>query len=156
MTPHDYDPSGYDPSRAGSFEIPDTGPCRVFIEDATEKRSQAGNLMFELVAKVLEGQKGAGSRMWEYIVLEGSGAELADSKIGAIFDSCGVDPSLRRRVSAKSFIGLTGTVEVKHETRDGQTRARIAWWKRSDGPKVASPDAAPNADPPPEYDDIPF
>lgn len=121
--PYTYDPKDYDPE--GGFTLPEIGPHRVRIIEAEERRSKGGNQMMEITAEIINGAA-KGSRLWEYIVYN----EYAGSKFGQILHACGKDPSVKRELKAQMFIGLEGTVQVKHETYEGQKRAKIHYWIR--------------------------
>ena len=118
-----YNPNDYDPER--SFAIPEIGPTRVKIVEAKEKTSHSGNEMMELTLEILEGIA-KGSKLWDYVVYN----QYAGAKFGSILHSCGKDPTVKRNISTSLLIGLEGVVEVKHETYEGNKRAKVNYWRR--------------------------
>lgn len=115
------------------FQIPPVGPCRVRIEEASEKVSKnSGNPMMEVICKVLTGP-GVNSRLWQYIVYN----DYATRAFGDIIRACGMDPSVDRNITPELLVGLTGEVQVKHEVTDGQTRAKIGYWRKPDPDHVS-------------------
>ena len=117
----------YDEVKA--WELPSVGQHIVEIEEATEEMSSAGNQMMVLVCKVLDGV-GKGSRLWEYIVYN----EYADNRFGAILHACEQDSQSKRNISPANLVGLRGGVIIKHESWQGEKKAKIAYWKLLDMP----------------------
>lgn len=104
-----------------SNPIPPVGEYDVKIVECNEKVSQAGNDMLELVCQ-LKGD--IQYRVWEYIV---SGNEFAPARIREILESIGkYTPGMK--VTAATFRNAEGRLKIKHETKDGKTRARVNYW----------------------------
>ena len=142
-----YNPDGYDEKRG--FSVPAIGPHEVQIVDVTEKKSNSNNPMMEIVAEIISGES-KGSKLWEYIVYN----EYADSKFGQILHACGKDPSVKREMSANLFMGLTATIQIKHETYQGEKRAKIHYWIASE--ETTAPENENQEPPAPVEDDVPF
>lgn len=146
--------NGADWSPPGEFELPEPGPCRVEIIECNQKESRSGNQMLEVKAIVCDGQVGSGAHLWDYIVL---GSSFTNNKLCAILEACGARPEGQAELLPHDFVGLKGEVQVKHEVYEGQTRAKIAYWrcKPKESASSANSDVSPDGviD---EDDDIPF
>lgn len=119
-----FDRENYTPPPRG-FELPPEGPAEVGIIECQERQSSSGNPMLEIKCVVEDGQRGAGAHLWHYIVLNN---QYSISNIGAVLESCRELPEGQAELHAMDFIGLRGTVEIRHEEYQGQDRAKIAWW----------------------------
>ena len=129
---YEYNPAGYDPDKAGAeWELPTAGENRKvrILKDGTKdsKSKSSGNPQIELKMEVLENQQGAGCHLYQYIVMNN---EWTDQNIGSLLASCGMNPTQGMRISASTFIGKVATVRVKHDTYQGKTRAKVAWFVR--------------------------
>ena len=117
-----FQPQNY---RETSFEAPTPGQCKVTIIDADDKLSKKGADMIELVCTVNAGQKGAGYKLFDYVVDN----EWKDSRIGNILLACGkAMPTVDTDITAEMFKGLTGTVMLKEEEYQGTKRPKIWYW----------------------------
>lgn len=136
-----FQPSNY---RESGFEAPALGPCKVTISETDDKLSKKGNDMIELVCVVNSGQKGAGYKLFDYIV----DGEYKDSKIGNILLSCGrTMPTVDTDITAEMFKGLSGTVMLKEDEFQGVKRQKIWYWM---APAVVAAEAQK------KEDNIPF
>lgn len=128
-----------------SFGVPPVGEYDVKIVEAREKISQSsGKDMIELELEIINSQvKG---KFWVYIVDD----QYADQRIYEIFSSAG--KPVPATITSKSFIGLVGRVKVKHETANGEQRAKVNYWLKAKNPTVA----ASGNEAPKSTDNIPF
>lgn len=133
-----------------SFEIIPVGEYEVRITEANEKISQSsGKDMIELVVQPTD-EKIKG-KLWEYIVDN----EYAQQRIHDILSSCGCPPSRGQQINSRTFLNKVGRIKVKHETRNGETKARINYWL-SPKPGEAAPAAPPAEEGALSPNDIPF
>ena len=115
------------------------------IIKSTEKISKSsGNNMIELEIDTGRGH------LWDYLV---EGGKNTGSRIREILESCGkYKPGMQ--INSATFQNLIGRVMVKHETKDGETRAKINSWIKTK-PGTAPAPAAENSTPA-NPDEIPF
>ena len=131
-TAYEYNPAGYDPDKAGAeWELPTAGEnrkVRILKEGTKDSKSKSsGNPMIELKLEVLENQQGAGCYLYHYVVMNN---EWTDQNIGSILASCGMNPTKGMRISAATFVGKVAVVRIKHDTHEGKTHAKVAWFVR--------------------------
>ena len=114
-----YDPADFSEKEYGLIPA---GKYRVRIEKAEEKKSQAGNLMIELTLSV----SGYNSKLWYYIVLDGSSEEKkkeTNQKLGTVFNSFNIPDNT---MDLSVWEGKVGGVKVRHsEGNDGEKRAEV-------------------------------
>ena len=101
------------------------GEHRVRIASAEETVSSKGNQMIKLVLDV----SGYNSTIWHYVVFMEDNQKLTNQKLGEIFNSFGIQPG---NLNAVSWIGKVGAAKVKHETNEGTTNAKIAYFIAKD------------------------
>lgn len=150
-----YDPSQYEEK---NFEIIPVGDYRARIADVVEKTFNSGNPGYEITLDI----NGHNSKMWLYLVLDASNPAQTNQRIGDFFNSFGItNPAMG---TGKQWIGAVGAVRVKHETYNGENRAKVAYvisrsrqdklepWK-SNGSATTAPAAAATVEIP---DELPF
>jgi hypothetical protein len=101
------------------------GEHRVRIASAAEGVSQPGNQKIELVLDV----SGYNSRIWHNIVFLTDKPELTNQKLGEFFNSFGIQPG---NLNTMSWIGKVGAAKVKHDTYNGETNAKVAYFIAKD------------------------
>lgn len=115
----------YDKPR--NYELPVPGPCKVKIIDAEETVSQSGNPMVKLKCEVVRGQIGQGHNLFDYVVDNPAVPEQFNTKTGSIFRSC-LTPIDDGDITYQSFIGMEGTVMIRHEDYKGMPTAKLYYW----------------------------
>lgn len=138
----DYEEKDYSP-------IP-VGDHRVRIASVAEKKFSSGNEGFEIVLDVSD----YNSSLWLYMVLMPDNEKLTNQKLGAFFDSFGInDHNLN---NYKQWVGKTGGVRVKHEEYNGDMTAKVHYclskkkqetlpqWKEMRTEKLTNNATAPN------------
>ena len=108
-----------------SFKPIPVGDHRVRIQSAEEQVSQAGNQMIKLVLDV----SGYNSTIWHWIVFMPDKKELTNQKLGEFWNSFGIQQG---NFNLQSWVGKVGAAKVKHETRDGNENAKIAYFISKD------------------------
>lgn len=101
------------------------GEHRVRIASAEETVSNGGNPMIKLVLDV----SGYNSTIWHYVVFMADNQKLTNQKLGEIFNSFGIQPG---NLNTMSWIGKVGAAKVKHDTYNGETNAKIAYFIAKD------------------------
>ena len=108
-----------------NFKPIPVGDHRVRIQSAEEQTSQAGNQMIKLVLDV----SGYTSTIWHWIVFMPDKKELTNQKLGEFWNSFGIQQG---NFNLQSWVGKVGAAKVKHETRDGNENAKIAYFISKD------------------------
>lgn len=108
-----------------SFKPIPVGDHRMRIASAEEQTSQAGNQMIKLVLAV----SGYNSTIWHWIVFMPDKKELTNQKLGELWNSFGIQQG---NFNLQSWVGKVGAAKVKHETRDGNENAKIAYFISKD------------------------
>lgn len=96
------------------------GDYRVRISSATAKVSKSGNDMIEVVLDV-SGQNGS---LWYYIVFMTDNTKLTNTKLAEFWDCFDIP---KGNLEPSGWVGKVGGCRVKHEQRDGQPQAKIAY-----------------------------
>lgn len=104
-----------------SFRPIPAGDYRVRIASAEEQVSSAGNQMIKLVLNV----SGYNSTIWHWIVFMPDRKELTNQKLGEFWNSFGIQQG---NFNLQSWVGKVGAAKVKHESRDGNESAKIAYF----------------------------
>ena len=108
-----------------SFKPIPIGDYRVRIASAEEQVSSAGNQMVKLVLEV----SGYSSTIWHWIVFMPDNQKLTNQKLGEFWNSFGIQQG---NFNLQSWIGKVGAAKVKHESRDGNENAKIAYFISKD------------------------
>ena len=108
-----------------AFKPIPVGDHRVRIASAEEQTSSAGNQMIKLVLDV----SGYNSTIWHFIVFMPDKKELTNQKLGELWNSFGIPQG---NFNLNSWVGKVGAAKVKHETRDGNENAKIAYFISKD------------------------
>lgn len=108
-----------------SFRPIPVGDHRVRIASAEEQTSQAGNQMIKLVLDV----SGYNSTIWHWVVFMPDKKELTNQKLGELWNSFGIQQG---NFNLQSWVGKVGAAKVKHEARNGETNAKIAYFISKD------------------------
>lgn len=108
-----------------SFKPIPVGDHRVRISSAEEQVSNAGNQMIKLVLEV----SGYSSTIWHYIVFMPDKKEFTNQKLGELWNSFGIQQG---NFNLQSWVGKVGAAKVKHEQRDGNESAKIAYFISKD------------------------
>jgi hypothetical protein len=108
-----------------NFKPIPVGDHRVRIAEAEEQTSNAGNQMIKLVLNV----SGYSTTIWHYVVFMPDRKELTNQKLGELWNSFGIQQG---NFNLQSWIGKVGAAKVKHEERDGETSAKIAYFINKD------------------------
>ena len=104
------------------FSIIPEGNHRMRISDVNEKTFRSGNTGFEIVFEV----SGYSSKLWYYLVLNPEEVEQTNQRIGAFFNSFGINDV--QLGNGKHWIGKVGAASVKHESYNGKTSAKIHYF----------------------------
>lgn len=151
-----FDPSQY---KETNFSIIPVGDYRARVADVTEKNFSTGKTGYEITLDI----NGYNSKMWFYLVLDPSNVAQTNQRIGDFFTSFGITGTAMG--TGKQWIGSVGAVRVKHETYNGENRARVAYciarsrqdklpaWKNAPGTPAPAPAAQNEISIP---DDLPF
>lgn len=131
-----FDPADYDPNKEGYETLP-VGDYRVRIESAEEKTSQNGNQMIAMTLEV----SGKNSRIWHNLVLLADNRAATNQRLGAIFDSFKFAPTL----DLNKWVGKVGACRVKHDTYNGKTSAKVAYFITHDKQDKLAPWEEPPA-----------
>ena len=62
---------------------------------------------------------------WHWIVFMPDKKELTNQKLGELWNSFGIQQG---NFNLQSWVGKVGAAKVKHETRDGNENAKIAYF----------------------------
>lgn len=108
-----------------SFKPIPVGDYRVRIASAEEQTSNAGNQMIKLVLDV----SGYNSTIWHWVVFMPDKKELTNQKLGELWNSFGIQQG---NFNLQSWVGKVGAAKVKHEDRNGETNAKIAYFISKD------------------------
>lgn len=108
-----------------SFKPIPVGDHRVRIASAEEQISSAGNQMIKLVLDV----SGYNSTIWHWVVFMPDKKELTNQKLGELWNSFGIQQG---NFNLQSWVGKVGAAKVKHEERNGETNAKIAYFISKD------------------------
>ena len=108
-----------------SFKPIPVGDHRVRIASAEEQVSSAGNQMIKLVLDV----SGYNSTIWHWVVFMPDKKELTNQKLGELWNSFGIQQG---NFNLQSWVGKVGAAKVKHEERNGETNAKIAYFISKD------------------------
>ena len=104
-----------------SFKPIPAGDHRVRIASAEEQTSYAGNQMIKLVLEV----SGHNSTIWHFIVFMPDNQKLTNQKLGEMWNSFGIPQG---NFNLQSWVGKVGAARVKHEDRNGEVNAKIAFF----------------------------
>ena len=107
------------------FQIIPVGEYRARIASAEETTSQAGNPMIILTLDV----SGYNSKIWHNVVFMLDNPKLTNQKLGELFNSFGIQPG---NFNTQSWIGKVGAIKVKHDTYNGETRPKVAYFISKD------------------------
>lgn len=108
-----------------SFKPIPVGEHRVRIAQAEESVSQTGKQMIKLVLDV----SGYNGSLWHYIVFMPENQKLTNQKLGEVFNSFGIQPG---NFNLNSWVNKVGACKVKHDTYNGETSAKVAWFIAKD------------------------
>ena len=108
-----------------SFKPIPIGDYRVRIASAEEQVSAAGNQMIKLVLEV----SGYNSTIWHWIVFMPDNQKLTNQKLGELWNSFGIQQG---NFNLQSWVGKVGAAKVKHEERNGDANAKIAYFINKD------------------------
>jgi hypothetical protein len=108
-----------------SFKPIPAGDHRVRIASAEEQTSNAGNQMIKLVLEV----SGHNSTIWHFIVFMPDNQKITNQKLGEMWNSFGIPQG---NFSLSSWVGKVGAARVKHEERNGEVSAKIAYFLNKD------------------------
>ena len=108
-----------------SFRPIPIGDHRVRIASAEEQTSNNGRQMIKLVLDV----SGYNSTIWHYIVFMPDNQKLTNQKLGELWNSFGIQQG---NFNLQSWGGKVGAAKVKHETRDNEPSAKIAYFISKD------------------------
>ena len=108
-----------------AFKPIPVGDHRVRIASAEEQTSSAGNQMIKLVLDV----SGYNSTIWHFIVFMPDKKELTNQKLGELWNSFGIPQG---NFNLNSWVGKVGAAKVKHEDRNGEPSAKIAYFISKD------------------------
>lgn len=152
-----FDPSQYSEK---NFNIIPVGDYRARISDVVEKTFSSGNPGYEITLDI----NGHNSKMWMLLVLDASNVAQTNQRIGDFFNSFGI--TNHAMGTGKQWIGAVGAVRVKHETYNGENRAKVVYciarnrqdklpaWQNTAG--VAAPVASTAMETVEIPDDLPF
>ena len=101
------------------------GEHRVRIASAEEGVSNSGNPTIKLILDV----SGYNSTIWHWFTFMADNPKLTNQKLGEIFNSFGIQPG---NLNTSSWVGKVGAAKVKHETYNGETNAKIAYFIAKD------------------------
>lgn len=131
-----------------SFKPIPAGDHRVRIASAEEQTSNAGNQMIKLVLEV----SGHNSTIWHFIVFMPDNQKLTNQKLGEMWNSFGIPQG---NFNLQSWVGKVGAARVKHEDRNGEINAKIAYFlnkeKQSKMPSWVEPGNKVTVSSAPEY-----
>lgn len=116
-----YDDGQYHERRTFAGAVP-AGKHRVRIAAIEECVSKSGRDMLKITLDV-SGHEG---KLTEYLVFMEDNPEFTNQKIGDIYNSFGIQGS--GPIKPNAWIGRVGAANVKHENRDGNTFAKVAWF----------------------------
>jgi hypothetical protein len=108
-----------------NFKPIPVGDYRVRIASAEEQVSSAGNQMIKLVLNV----SGYNSTIWHWIVFMPDNQKLTNQKLGEFWNSFGIPQG---NFNLQQWVGKVGAAKVKHEDRNGETNAKIAYFINKD------------------------
>lgn len=117
------------------------GNHRVRVLSCEEKLSSTHKQMIEFTLEV----SGYAGRVWDYLVLDNTdetARKRTNNKISQIGQSFGVQPQLVA-TNSNILIGKVGGVRIKHDSYNGESRARVSYYLSAD--KVAALPAWKNA-----------
>lgn len=135
---------GYQQSIKQGLPAPGSIARVRIIPDGTEKsQSNAGNPMLIINAEIIS-EKAKGYRMFDYIV---DNADWTEKRLGKLLLSLGFDISNDYDVTPSLIIGREGLVRIKHDSFDGETRAKIAYWLSPKSKSADEPDYDRQRDP---------
>lgn len=110
--------------REMEFEPIPIGKYRVQITDARlETSKSSGKDMIALEVTIVDSDH-AGRKMFDYLVA----GDWFDTKAGQILESVGIPLSGDLDVTPELLYQQVGSVKVKHEPYNGETRSKIAYW----------------------------
>lgn len=130
------------------YKLPPIDDYTVKIMKGEEKISKTGKSMICLNAKIQH--KDYHNELFEYIVDD----EYAQQKIFNICTALGIPVTKGMPVTPQLFVGKTGTVRIKHDQYNGETNARIHYWKKPAETHSSPASSSPASSVTP--DDIPF
>jgi hypothetical protein len=104
-----------------SFKPIPIGEHRVRIESVEEGTSNKGNPMLTMVLEV----SGYNAKIWHYLVFMADNQKFTNQRLGELFNSFGIQPG---NLNTQTWIGKVGAAKVKHETYNGETSAKIAYF----------------------------
>ena len=104
-----------------SFKPIPEGDHRVRILSAEEQISNSGNQMIKLVLEV----SGHNSTIWHFITFMPTNQKLTNQKLGELWNSFGIPQG---NFNLQSWVGKVGAARVKHEDRNGEKNAKIAFF----------------------------
>lgn len=120
-----FDVSSQNPadSAGGNFKTPKPGVYSVVLKEVKAEKPDGKDRRLAITAEIKSGEF-KGSRMWEYISLE---SEAVAWKLDQFLLACGIATTKKRKGSfdTDDVQGMTIKVRVKHETYNGEVRARI-------------------------------
>jgi hypothetical protein len=108
-----------------SFKPIPVGDHRMRIASCEEQTSSTGKQMIKIVLDV----SGQNATIWHFIVFMPENQKLTNQKLGEIFNSFGIQPG---NLNTMSWIGKVGAAKVKHDTYNGETNAKIAYFIAKD------------------------
>lgn len=120
------------------FQTIPEGRYRVRVKEADKAISKSGNDMLVLQLEV----SGSTQILYHYIVFMEDRPEITNRMLTQFFDSF---PGIQQGdLNIAHWIGKTGAAQVKHDTYDGRTRAKIHYFIAAD----KATDIAPWVEPP--------
>lgn len=105
-----------------SFELIPIGDYRFRIEDAEETKSSKGNDMIKVTLAV----SGKNSKIFHNINFMPDNPKLTNQLLGEFWDSFGI---AHGNLNVATWKGKVGAGRVKHDTYNGDTMAKVSYFK---------------------------
>lgn len=102
------------------------GAHRIRVKSAEFKKSSAGNNMIEIQFAV----SGYNSTLYHYITFMKDNPQITNRMLTAFYDAFKDIPEGSNKLG--DWIGKTGACQVKHETYNGKTQAKLYYFIKAD------------------------
>lgn len=121
-----FDVSSQDPAKSagGDFKVPKPSVYTVVLKEVKVTKPDGKDRRLEIVSEIKSGEF-KGSRFWDYISLEN---EAVEWKLDQFLQAVGIATGKKRKGSfdTDDIQGETIRVRSKHETYNGEVRAKVA------------------------------